>query len=553
MKTAFSYVRVSTNDQEQKGNSIPEQLFRIENFARNENIDIVKTYQDTGSAFHDENRPQFNQMITDALEHKVNYIIVDESSRFARNQEVSIVTKNLLQRHNISVLYANELNVDYSSISGVMYEGFRNIQNQTHSMAISQSTIRGMAGNIKQRDPESGWCYKNGGRAPYGYMIKSIYSGTDSKGKAVYKSIWEVDPENSIILKSIIVDLYTNKEMSYEKIRDHLNSNNIPSRSGGPWGTSTIVEMLRDERLEQYAGTGFWNKENHKTSGSRFNPREEWIIVPNAHPAIITNDELRSALERKNKNKKEYTYNRTKDSPYLFSGKNFNGDTLFTCNLCGSSITGRRNSSAHWRKYNCSRNCSKGAAGCMNDLKIDVVDIETKVLQDIERLYTKPNTINKLIDDIKQEVKNGNKSYHNSIKELNVKKNELEKKRSNLLDAIERGVKESVATDRLNELQDNIEGIYKEIKLVKENPPKALKEAEEDNIRTFFTDFKTTFDLATLSEKKVLIKTFVRNMILDPEKQEVRVTYFPDLVQTFGVGRGSHAHCTRKLTLAYQI
>jgi hypothetical protein len=51
--------------------------------------------------------------------------------------------------------------------------------------------------------------------------------------------------------KMIVVDLYLEKAMSYEAIRDHLNKKGIPCPSGkGPWSTGTIAEMLRDNRLD---------------------------------------------------------------------------------------------------------------------------------------------------------------------------------------------------------------------------------------------------------------------------------------------------------------
>jgi site-specific DNA recombinase len=539
MKTAFAYARVSTKDQEQKGNSIPEQILRIESFAQNENIDILKTYQDTGSAYHDEDRPQFNQMLTDAIERKVNFILVDESSRFARTQEVSVASKSLLRRHNIDVLFANEFNVDSKSIAGVWLDGIRDIKNQAHSMEIALNTKRGMAGNIKQRDAESGWCYKNGGRAPYGYVTKPVNLGTDSKGKAIVKKIWELHPDNSEVARKIIVELYTDQNFSYEKIRDYLNNKNIPGPSGKPWGTSTISEMLRIDRLEQYAGTAIWNKVKRTTAGAIRNPREEWIIEPNAHIAIITEEELNRALQKKENSKTDYVFSGTKESPYLFSGKGFDKKTLFTCAECGGSVIGYRNSAKHWRKYICSQNRYKGEAGCFSDVKVDSNWLEEQVLQEIEHLYTAPKNIDKFISNIKKEVSTGNKGYHESISNLNSTIGKYEKERANLVLAVKNGLNEKVVTDELNALQTKIESAEAELKELKDNPPRSLKESEESLIRSFLQSFSNAFENATIPEKKELIRTFVRSMILDTKKQEVRVTYYPDLVHRIGVGRGT--------------
>ncbi|MDD2498278.1 MAG: recombinase family protein [Desulfitobacteriaceae bacterium] len=189
MNTAFAYARVSTKDQEKQGNSIPKQFLRIEEFATSKKIQIIKTYQDSSSAYHDENREHFNQMISDALREKPNFIIVDDSSRFARTRDVSAATRKLLRKHNIDVLLANEENINPKTSAGLWLEGIREIKNEAHSLDISYNVTRGMSGNIKNRDSETGWCYKNGGRAPYGYQIVHLNRGTNSKGKPIIKSI----------------------------------------------------------------------------------------------------------------------------------------------------------------------------------------------------------------------------------------------------------------------------------------------------------------------------------------------------------------------------
>jgi hypothetical protein len=51
-------------------------------------------------------------MIADALREKPNYIIVDDSSRFARLRDVAVTTKKLLRKHGMDLLYASEENVN---------------------------------------------------------------------------------------------------------------------------------------------------------------------------------------------------------------------------------------------------------------------------------------------------------------------------------------------------------------------------------------------------------------------------------------------------------
>ena len=107
MLTGYAYARVSTKDQEIKGNSIPEQFFRIKDFCRHKNIKIVAEYFDSDSAYKDDNREKFNTMIFDAIKQKPDFIVIDESSRFARTRIKSIETKDILRKHGINIMFVN--------------------------------------------------------------------------------------------------------------------------------------------------------------------------------------------------------------------------------------------------------------------------------------------------------------------------------------------------------------------------------------------------------------------------------------------------------------
>ena len=410
MKTAYSYARVSSKEQQEKKNSIPEQQRRINDYAKNNNISIIQSFTDSSSAFHDENRVNFEKMVEQAIKNKPNYIILDDSSRFARTRNVAIETKQLLRSHGIDILYASESNIDTNTVAGFWYEGIQEIKNEATSREISFHTKKGMTGNLQHRDTETGWCYKNGGKAPYGYKRELLYRGIGSKGKPIYKTIWKINEETAPVVRKIIVELYTNGEKSYNYIRDYLNNNHIPNSNGGLWSTSTISSMLKEDRLQEYAGVAIWNKENNNIVGVKYNPKELWTICENAHPAIITKEELSLALERKNNARNsQYQYNPSSD--YLLSGKNFENKFLFTCSECGGHVCGCSSGRKHIKKYACSTNNHRGICACSNNLKIDKDWLEETVINIIEQNYLIKEKINKKIDQLYDELKNRNSIY----------------------------------------------------------------------------------------------------------------------------------------------
>ncbi len=56
MVIAYSYKRVSSQEQKENKNSITEQENRINKFAKEKNIQIIRKFEDSNSAFHDNDR-----------------------------------------------------------------------------------------------------------------------------------------------------------------------------------------------------------------------------------------------------------------------------------------------------------------------------------------------------------------------------------------------------------------------------------------------------------------------------------------------------------------
>ena len=105
IKTAAAYIRVSTDRQEEL--SPDAQRRELKNYAKKNGIMITDIFEDTGiSGRNAEKRPAFQKMISYAKskEHPYDYILVWKFSRFARNQEESIVYKSLLQKNGVEVV-----------------------------------------------------------------------------------------------------------------------------------------------------------------------------------------------------------------------------------------------------------------------------------------------------------------------------------------------------------------------------------------------------------------------------------------------------------------
>ena len=524
MQTAYAYARVSSREQKEKKNSIPEQERRVAEFANKNNITITKKFQDSNSAFHDENRTDFDKMIKLALIERPNFIIIDDSSRFARTRQVSINTKKELRSHGIKILYASEPNIDTDTVSGFWLESIQETKNEATSLEISYHTKKGMAGNLSQRDNETGWCYKNGGKAPYGYKRQVLNKGFNNKGKPIFKTIWLLDEETAPIARKIIVDMYTESRMSYKQIRDYLNNDGIKNAKGELWSISTIMSMLKEDRLEQYTGTAIWNKENNNLVGVKYNKKEDWIICENAHPAIITREEYQKAMERKERtSNRNYKPKLTND--YLLSGDNANGEYLFTCSNCGGHVVGCSTGKKHKRQYACANNRNKGKCACENTMKVDKDWLEDKIVHIIEENYICDKKIEKYVEQIYQEVCKIDNIYEKQIEEMNREISQINSKIKNLLETIEKGLDTEIVIERINELKQQKEELMKKIQTIKEKSQE-IPEIEREDIQKYFYNFKELFKNSTIIEKKELLKTIISNITLNEKKHHIEISFY---------------------------
>ena len=85
IKNAGIYIRVSTDDQARAGFSLPEQKERLETLCKFKGYKIYDYYTDAGiSAKTGNHRPEFDRLIEDAKNKKINTIIALKLDRLSR-------------------------------------------------------------------------------------------------------------------------------------------------------------------------------------------------------------------------------------------------------------------------------------------------------------------------------------------------------------------------------------------------------------------------------------------------------------------------------------
>ena len=144
------YLRVSTEDQAKEGFSLPEQKERLEMLCKFKGYKIYDYYTDAGiSAKTGNHRPEFDRLIEDAKNKKINTIIALKSDRLSR----SIYDwENLLktsEKYGFDLVCAND-DINTTNANGKMVTRIMMSVSQNEIERTSERTKVGMAGAIKK-------------------------------------------------------------------------------------------------------------------------------------------------------------------------------------------------------------------------------------------------------------------------------------------------------------------------------------------------------------------------------------------------------------------
>ena len=521
---ALAYCRVSTDMQSDRGLSIPAQRKAIEEYAAQQRIPVLETFEEAASSFQDESkRVEFLRMIERAKsDPQVSAILVHESSRFCRHPWQTPQLIGELQDAGVRVISVTEPEHDVNTVMGMWMQKVMEAKNASYSMEVAFHTRKGMRQNVNTRDPQSGWCWKNGGRPPWGYRTVRTEQ-RDVRGRPRFKATWELDASE---VSGRPVWEWTRDMLiragdggSLDSIRDMLNAAGVPTALGNRWCTSSVRSMLEPHMLLQYAGHGTWAV--RKKRRRRWNPSEDWEIVPDAHPAIISEEEARhigrvreKARAWHGKPAARMSRARTQASPYLLTGG------LFTCRRCGANMIGHKNRGYSY--YLCATSQYQRGSGCGRAVLVRQSLLESEIWDSVSRwigLFTKPRSglLKAANREINRLWKSSGKAEARSLRD---RLERVDRKTGNIRTAIEDGIADTAwANERLTELRRERVGIVGDLTATPTAPP----EIEREVLARYAADLPRLLDTATDEERRRLARHFVETVELDPDAREVEI------------------------------
>ena len=262
-KRVAAYARVSMEKDAMLHSLAAQVSYYSERIQRNPEWEYAGVFADFGLTGTKETRPEFQRMLQECREGKIDLILVKSISRFARNTLTLLNTVRELKGLGIGV-YFEEQKLDTLSGDGEFM--------LTILASFAQEESRSVSENCKWRIRKK--------------FEQGIPTGFGMYGYKVRNGSFAIKPEEAAVVRRIF-QMYL-EGMGSVKIMKLLTEEGVPAPLGGLWNASVVMEMLKNEK---YVGDLLLQKfyTNNHVEKKRFHNRGELpqYFVGEDHEPII--------------------------------------------------------------------------------------------------------------------------------------------------------------------------------------------------------------------------------------------------------------------------
>lgn len=220
MKKLIGYVRVSSEISKIKGNSINNQINKVNDFCNLNDYELVDVLKDEGkSGMEFSKRDGYLDLINRCKTENINGVVVYCLSRLGRRMKDIIDVMEMFNKNDIE-FYSVKENINNKDIMGKLMMNILMSFNEFEVDNIRERII-----DVKRNNKENGLVY---GKLMY---------GKDKDGKLLIDNISEMKVVS--YMKGL-----RSKGWSYFRISDRLNEKGIVSKSGGKWYGKSVSNVL---------------------------------------------------------------------------------------------------------------------------------------------------------------------------------------------------------------------------------------------------------------------------------------------------------------------
>ena len=475
-----AYCRVST-DSEEQATSYEAQIEHYTNYIKsNPEWELAGIFADEGiTGTNTKKREEFNRMIEECMQGKIDMIITKSISRFARNTLDCLKYIRQLKDKNIPVYFEKE-NINTMDSKGEILLTIMASLAQQESQSLSQNVKLGIQYRYQQ-----GKIHINHNRF-LGYT-------KDKDGNLV------IVPEEAEIVKRIYREYLEGSSML--QIARGLEADGILTGAGNPrWHTSTINKILRNEK---YIGDALLQKTYTVDFLSKKRVPNNGIVpqyyVENSHEPIIPREIFMQVQEQLVKRRCVYISKNGKKRNYS------NNHPLSQMVFCGNCHEIFRR--VHWNNrgkksivWRCVSRLEEKGSDC-SSRTINETTLQGAVVKAINEVLGNKNTFLAVLQENITAVLNEDNDQ--TIQEIEIRLNELQQELLQHVNAKADYQKVADEIYRLRDLKQNIltenaerEGKRKRIEEMMKfihDQPVELQEYDEQLVRRLIEKI-TVFD-----------------------------------------------------------
>jgi len=442
-KRVGGYVRVSTEIQVERGESLDVQAERLEAEAERRGWDLV-LYREPGLSAKDSNRPVYQKMRADLEAGRIQGIVATKLDRLWRNLALAVAEVEFITKQCQADLITLDQQLDTTTAAGRVVLNILLSFGQFEREVTAERVIEAMLARARH----GRFC---GGPIAFGFC-------------QLGKDVLGIEESEAEIVRKIFARFL--ETSSVAMVTRALNLAGLRTRSGGLWAPSSVARILQSPL---YVGAMSYNRHDRSSGKVRRRSPDQHICVPDVLPAIV--DTATFQRVQTMFGTRPRLAPRSQASDFLLAG-------LVRCEKCGSAMWGqtkwRRRSSYATRKprplregavplsaairaqfdeslkqlwarnrvevahryYRCNRNRRNGRAGCPGN-SVRAPELERVVLDRLFDLRVNPARLRELAEEWQR--KTDDPVARKTIADLERRLVELDRQEARILEAFEQG------------------------------------------------------------------------------------------------------------------
>ncbi len=331
-KRVAAYARVS-GERDASLHSLSAQISHYSAFIqRHKGWEYAGVYADEAMTGTKDSRAEFQRLLRDCRDGRIDIILTKSISRFARNTVDLLETVRELREMNVEVYFERE-NIRSMSGDGELM--------LTILASFAQEESRSVSENCKWRIRK---------RFAKGEIVNLRFMF----GYRVVKGQIEIDPEKADIVRMIFEDYISG--MGGDRIAKKLRNMGVSAIRGGTWCSKRVIEIIKNEK---YTGNALLQKKfvtDHLTKKEVWNKGQlKQYYAEGTHLAIIATETYEKANEIMEQRRLAFRVDREEQKRYPFTG-------IIRCGLCDKKYQRRASKGRYF--WICSTFQKEGKSSC---------------------------------------------------------------------------------------------------------------------------------------------------------------------------------------------